>query len=394
MSRRDSHPDKRTAPRMTEWMAQAVRLARSGLGATYPNPCVGAVVAKGGRVLGTARSRPTGGAHAETQALAEAGRAARGATLVVTLEPCCHHGRTPPCTDAIVAAGIRTVVVGVEDPAPHVAGQGLDALRRAGVQVVVGVGAAACEAVHEHYLHHVRVGLPFVSLKAATSIDGRIATASGDSKWITSEASRRYGHRLRAWHHAIAVGARTVLADDPGLDVRLVRGVDPQVVVFDGRLRLATAPAARVLRPGTLVLHTERASRSARARVAKTGATLVSVADAGDGRVELVAALRELGRREIRSLLVEGGGRLLGAFVAAGAWQRAFVFQAPRLLGEGLPMVAGVGWSTVDEAPRLRVEARRRLGPDLLTVLTPEDAVTGGPSPGPDRLVDPRADVR
>jgi diaminohydroxyphosphoribosylaminopyrimidine deaminase/5-amino-6-(5-phosphoribosylamino)uracil reductase len=354
-------------------MRQAVLHARAGLGATYPNPCVGAVVAKGERVLGSARSRPTGGAHAETQAIAKAGPAARGATLVVTLEPCCHHGRTPPCTEAIVAAGIRTVVVGVRDPAGHVDGKGLRALRRAGLEVIEGVEAAACRAVHEHYLHHVTHGLPFVTLKVATSLDGRIATASGDSKWITGPVARRHGHRLRAQHHAIAVGAHTAALDDPGLDVRLVRGVDPVVVIFDGRLRLGArdAPPVRVLRPGTLVLHTERASASARARVAKTGATLVPVAELGSGLVDIAAALRELGRREIRSLLVEGGGRLHGAFVAAAAWQRAFLYQAPRLLGDGRPMLAGVGWPTVADAPRVHVEARRSLGSDLLTVVVP-----------------------
>lgn len=359
-----------------ELMRQAVRMAASGLGATYPNPCVGAVVAKGGRVLGSARSRPTGGAHAETQALAQAGASARGATLVVTLEPCCHHGRTPPCTDAIVAAGIRTVVVGVRDPARHVNGKGMDALVRAGVEVVEGVEHEACLAVHEHYLHHVVHGTPFVTLKAATSLDGCIATREGDSKWITGEPARRHGHRLRARHHAIAVGAHTATVDDPGLDVRLVRGVDPIVVLFDGRLRLGGrgAPRLRVLRPGTLVLHTERAPAAARARVAETGATLVPVAEAGEGLVDVPAALRELGRREIRSLLVEGGGRLHGAFVAAGAWQRAFLYQAPRLLGEGRPMIAGVGWPTVEQAPRVHVEARRRLGHDLLTVLVPAPA--------------------
>lgn len=361
-------------------MAHALRLARQGLGATYPNPCVGAVVARGSHVLGAARSQPTGGAHAETQALRQAGAAARGATLVVTLEPCCHHGRTPPCTEAIVAAGIRTVVVGVRDPAAHVAGKGLRALRRAGIEVVVGVGEPGCLAVHEHYLHHARHGTPFVTLKAATSLDGRIATRSGDSKWITGEASRRHGHRLRAQHHAIAVGGRTVWIDDPGLDVRLAAGVDPIVVVFDGRLRLGApgAPTVRVLRPGTLVLHTARASASARARVAKTGAILVPVAESADGRVELRDALRELGRREIRSVLVEGGGQLHGAFVAAGAWQRAFFYQAPRLLGEGLPMLAGVAWPTVAEAPQVQVEQRRRLGPDLLTVVVPGHATVGG----------------
>ncbi|MCB9712635.1 MAG: bifunctional diaminohydroxyphosphoribosylaminopyrimidine deaminase/5-amino-6-(5-phosphoribosylamino)uracil reductase RibD [Myxococcales bacterium] len=357
-------------------MARAVKLARAGLGTTYPNPCVGAVVARGDRVLGAARSGPTGGPHAEVRALARAGAAARGATMVVTLEPCCHQGRTGPCTRAIVEAGIRTVVVGVRDPAPHVDGKGIRALRRAGVEVIVGVGEAECLAVHEHYLHHVRTGRPFVTLKAATSLDGRIATASGDSRWITGEASRRDGHRLRAVHHAIAVGAETARLDDPRLDVRMVRGVDPLPVILDPRLRLGAPAVAppRILRPGTLVLHTERASARARARVASTGATLVPVASDAHGLVDVLAALDELGRRELRSLLVEGGGRLHGAFVAAGAWQRAFLYQAPRLLGDGRSMLSGVGWSTVAEAPVLRVVTRRRLGPDMLTVVEPAPA--------------------
>ncbi len=355
-------------------MQRAVRLARAGLGATYPNPCVGAVVVRRGAVVGAARSRPTGGPHAETQALAKAGAKARGATMVVTLEPCGHTGRTPPCTRAIIEAGIATVVVGIRDPAPHVDGKGIRALRRAGITVVRGLAEEACRAVHEHYLHHTHHGRPFVSLKVATSLDGRIATASGDSRWITGPAARRHGHRLRAQHHAIAVGAETVLLDDPGLDVRLVRGVDPIVIIFDSRLRLGmrSAPPRRVLRPGTWVLHTTRASASARARVAKTGATPIRIAADRSGRVNLGKALDVLGQREIRSLLVEGGGHLHGSLVAAGLWQRAFVFQAPRLLGDGRSALAGVGWSTVAEAPQVHVQARRMLGPDQLTVIVPQ----------------------
>lgn len=358
---------------LQRWMIRAVRLARAGLGSTYPNPCVGAVVAKGDQVLAAARSSPTGGPHAETRALARAGAAARGATMVVTLEPCCHRGRTGPCTQAIIEAGIRTVVVGIRDPAPHVDGKGIRALRRAGLEVVRGIAEDACASVHEHYLHHVRTGRPFVTLKAATSLDGRIATAEGDSRWITGEPSRRDAHRLRATHHAIAVGAETALLDDPGLDVRWVRGVDPLPVVFDSRLRTGAprAPRLRVLRPGTLVLHTPRASVSAQARVARTGATLVPVPDDGAGHIDVGAALAVLGRREIRSLLVEGGGRLHGAFVGAEAWQRAFLYQAPRLLGDGRPVLTGVGWATVAEAPLVRVVTRRRLGPDMLTVIEP-----------------------
>jgi len=355
------------------FMRHALRLARAGLGATYPNPCVGAVVVKRGEVLGAARSRPTGGPHAETQALAKAGSAAAGATMVVTLEPCGHVGRTPPCTRAIIDAGIRTVVIGIRDPASHVDGKGIRALRRAGLTVVVGVAEAECRRVHEHYLHHARSGRPFVSLKAAMSLDGRIATAQGDSRWITGPQARRDGHRLRAQHHAIAVGAETALLDDPGLDVRHVRGVDPIPVVLDGRLRVGArrAPVLGVLRPGTLVLHTAQASASAQARVAKTGATLIVVPDDGTGHIELSAALDVLGQREIRSLLVEGGGRLHGAFVRAGLWQRAFLYQAPLLLGEGRSVVAGIEWSTVAEAPRVEVEARRTLGSDLLTIIVP-----------------------
>jgi len=360
-------------PQHERLMQRAVRLATAGLGSTYPNPCVGAVVVSGGEVVGSARSRPTGGAHAETQALARAGERARGGTLVVTLEPCRHVGRTPPCTRAIIAAGIRTVVVGVRDPAAHVDGKGIRALRRAGIEVVVGVGEVACRRVHEHYLHHARHGIPFVTLKAATSLDGRIATRSGDSRWITGVEARRHGHRLRARHHAIAIGVHTALIDDPRLDVRLVQGVDPLPVVFDGRLRLGGPRVGprRLLRPGTLVLHTAVASASARARVAATGATLVEVAQSLGGRIDLGAALEQLGRREIRSVLVEGGGRLHGTFVGEGRWQRAFLYQAPLLLGEGRPAFAGVEWPTVAEAPRVSVESRRVLGPDLLTVVVP-----------------------
>lgn len=373
--------DRRRA-QLQRLMTRAVRLARSGLGATYPNPCVGAVVARGDTVLGAARSGPTGSAHAETRALARAGSAARGATMVVTLEPCCHQGRTGPCTRAIIEAGIRTVVVGVRDPAPHVDGKGIRRLRRAGLEVVLGVGEAACTEVHEHYLHHVRTGRPFVTFKAATSLDGCIATAAGDSRWITGERSRKDGHRQRAIHHAIAIGAETALLDDPQLSVRHVRGVDPVPVVFDPRLRTGgpRAPRLRILRPGTLVLHTAAASAAARGRVGRTGATLVAVSDDGTGRIHIPTALEVLGALEVRSLLVEGGGRLIGALVAASAWQRGLLYQAPRILGAGRRVVAGVQWPTVAEAPSLRVVTRRRLGPDMLTVIEPTPS-----SPGPAR---------
>ncbi len=355
-----------------ELMARAVRLAARGLGATYPNPSVGAIVVKNGEIVGSGRSAPTGGPHAEVLALRRAGAAARGSTLYVTLEPCCHEGRTGPCTRAIIEAGVRRVVVGITDPAPHASGRGFRILRRAGIEMVRGVEARACAAVHEHYLHHARHGIPFVTLKAACSLDGRIAMPGGHSKWITGARARAEGHRLRALHHAVAVGVNTVLLDDPRLDVRAVRGVDPIPVVFDTRLRSARArPTPAVLRSGALVLHTNLASASARRRIAKTGAEPVEIAADRHGRVSITAALRVLGRREIRSLLVEGGGGLLGAFVEQAAWQRFCLFHAPRLLGEGRPVLAGVSWPRVDAAPRVEVEAHRRVGEDFLTVVRP-----------------------
>ena len=356
-----------------KWMHEALRLARSGTGATYPNPCVGAVVVQRGRLVAKARSDVTGGPHAEVRALEQAKEAARGAILYVTLEPCAHHGRTPPCVDAIVEAGIARVVVAIADPAVHVDGSGIRRLRRRKVEVSVGLLGERAREVHAHYLHHVEHGSPFVTLKVACSIDGRIATKGGDSKWITSEPARRSAHRLRARHHAIAVGAATVLRDDPRLDVRLARGVSPEPVVFDPRLRVATAEeAAKLLRPGVLFLHTAAASKRARAALARVGAEGLELPAEPGGGIEIGAALRELGRRSVRSIMVEGGGRLLGAFVREAAWQELWVYRAPLLLGEGRPAFAGAEWSRVADAPRLRTIRRRSIGVDHLTVYAPE----------------------
>lgn len=353
-------------------MGLAVALARAGTGATYPNPCVGAIVVQGERVVGAGRSAPTGGAHAEVQALQMAGAAARGATVYVTLEPCSHHGRTPPCTGALIAAGVGEVVVGVRDPASHAAGRGLDLLRAAGLRVREGVLAGACASAHEHYLHHEATRLPFVTLKVASSLDGQIAAGSGDSKWITGEPARRVGHWLRARHHAIAVGADTLLRDDPQLSVRMVPGVDPVPVVFDSGLRCAAAAQRpRLLRPGTLVLHTARATDAARRAIDGLGATRIEVDGDVDGRVDVRAALRALGALPVRSLLVEGGGHLIASFVAAAAWRRWYWFHAPVILGEGRPATPGLRLATVAEAARLVPLLRTPVGVDGLTVLGP-----------------------
>ncbi len=276
-----------------------------------------------------------------------------------------------------MTAGLTRVVVGLRDPAAHASGKGLAQLRRAGIEVVLAPLGAA-HSVHEHYLHHVRTAVPFVTLKAAVGIDGRIAVHTGDSKWITGEPARRDGHRLRAQHHAIAVGVGTVISDDPGLDVRLVRGVSPIAVVFDTRLR-SVGPKLRraILRPGTLVLHGADAPARAVARVRATGAEPIVIATDRHGRVDVADALAELGRREIRSLLVEGGGTLHGAFVRAGAWQRWVVYVAPRILGQGPALCDGVEWPRVADAPRLLRESVGRLGDDLRCDYVPRPQARG-----------------
>lgn len=356
-------------------MALAVRLASEGLGATYPNPSVGAVVvAPDGSVVGSGRTAPTGGPHAEVRALQEAGTRARGASLYVTLEPCCHVGRTGPCTTAIIDAGIARVVVGVNDPAGHVDGGGIARLREVGIRVDVGVLASNCTQVHEHYLFHVEKGRPFVTLKAAASLDGRIATRTGASRWITGEPARTEVHRLRAEHHAVAVGLGTVLADDPHLDVRHVEGVAPRPIVFDTHLRLGSGEHRPFLmREGTLVVHGDTAPREARERLEDWGVELLAVEREGNPeRVSLLPALELLGRRDIRSLLVEGGGELLAAFVRQGCWQRWFYFVAPCLLGsDARPVLPSAGPETMAGVPRLCGGEARRVGEDLLWILEP-----------------------
>ena len=295
--------------------------------------------------------------------------------MYITLEPCSHQGRTPPCTDALIAAGVAEVAFGVLDPAGHAAGRGRALLEAAGIRVREGVCLALCAGVHEHYLHHERCRRPFVTLKAATSLDGRIAASGGDSKWITGEPARRVGHWLRARHHAIAVGADTVLRDDPRLDVRLVRGVDPLPVIVDSRLRTAEAsPWRQALRPGAIVLHTDHAPEDRRRRLLDAGVQLVTVEADERGRVAIVHALAALGRLPIRSMLVEGGGHLLASFVAAAAWERWYWFQAPRLLGDGAPVLPGLSWPSVAQSPRLWIELRSRVGGDDLLVLQPESS--------------------
>ena len=347
-------------------MRLALRLGRRGLGYTSPNPPVGAVLVANGSVVGRGYHRQAGLPHAEVEALRQAGERARGAALYVTLEPCAHHGRTPPCTDAVIAAGVRRVVIGTRDPNPTVPGKGLERLRAAGIIVSTGVLHPACEALIAAFRKHVTTGLPFVTLKLAASLDGRIATASGDSKWITGEDSRRFVHRLRAEHDAVLVGAGTVMQDNPDLTCRLRghgrSGRNPIRIILDGRLRLPLG--ARVLTntqtAATLVIAGRGVSATKVRRLEACGAEVLCL-PAKAGQIALSEVLRALGGRGIMSVLIEGGARVAAAAVAEHMVDRLLFFYAPKLIGgDGRPMLGPLGVSRLRQAAQFgRVQVKR-----------------------------------
>jgi diaminohydroxyphosphoribosylaminopyrimidine deaminase/5-amino-6-(5-phosphoribosylamino)uracil reductase len=350
------------------WMGLALDMARRGAGRTAPNPMVGAVIVRDGEVLAEGFTQPPGQAHAEPHALGQIGAKAAGATMYVTLEPCCHWGRTPPCTDAILASGLRRVVVGTVDPFPLVAGKGIARLREAGVEVTVGVREGECRRVNLGFLRGLAGGLPEVTLKAATTLDGRIAADDGASRWITGPAAREDGHRLRDTHDAVLVGIGTVLADNPALTTRLRGGRDAIPVVLDTELRI---PAdARVLHGAqrAVVLCAEDAKpRDLRADVLRV--------PRGPGGLDVRAALRALAARGLHRVLAEGGGRVHRALLDADAVDRVELYVNARVLGGARGVFAGPGYTLAD-APSFRFVAARPLGDDLHVTL--ERSTDGG----------------
>jgi diaminohydroxyphosphoribosylaminopyrimidine deaminase/5-amino-6-(5-phosphoribosylamino)uracil reductase len=365
----DSASDRRLG---LDAMRAALALARRGLGAVWPNPAVGCVIVKNGRVVGRGWTQPGGRPHGETEALRRAGEAARGAVAYVSLEPCCHWGRTPPCVDALVTAGVRRVVVALEDPDPRVAGEGLRRLRAAGLDVEVGLCAAEAAEVNAGFLSRLRLGRPLVTLKFATSLDGRIATASGESQWITGPPARERAHALRASHDAIMVGTGTVIADDPQLTCRLP-GLDhrsPVRVVIDRHLRIP--PAARLIadarRIPTWVLTLRSADPARRATFLANRITLIDVDPDREGQVDLAAALKALGEHGITRLLVEGGAGLVAAFLRARLVDRLVWVHAPLVIGgEGVPAIAGLDLAALADARAFERLSTETIGDDVLT---------------------------
>ncbi|MEL7466551.1 MAG: bifunctional diaminohydroxyphosphoribosylaminopyrimidine deaminase/5-amino-6-(5-phosphoribosylamino)uracil reductase RibD [Pseudomonadota bacterium] len=348
------------------WMRAAIALGRRGLGRVWPNPAVGCVIVKDGRLLGRGWTQPGGRPHAEAMALAQAGDAAQGATAYVSLEPCAHHGKTPPCADALVAAGIARVVSPMKDPDPRVAGKGFAMLRAGGVAVDTGLMAAEAEAANEGFLMRQRVGRPWLTLKLAATLDGRIATASGESRWITGPEARARVHLMRASHDAVLVGAGTARADDPMLNVRLpgfenhrpVRiALDPDLTLFaDSRLAASVddAPVWRVHGPGA---------------EAVTWGEAIEVGRNAGGALDIAEMLTALGARGLTRVFCEGGGRLAASLIAADLVDELIWMSAGGAIGaDGAPAFGALGLGALADLKRFDLVGSSPLGPDLMSV--------------------------
>lgn len=359
------------APKVDEhWMRRALELARQGRWTTAPNPNVGAVVVRAGECAGEGWHRAAGEAHAEVHALRAAGEKARGATLYVTLEPCCHTGRTGPCTERVLEAGVARVVVGLLDPDPRVLGRGMDILREAGVTVDLASEELRreCALANLFFLRAVRTGLPFVTMKYAATLDGKIATRTGHSQWITGPEARHWVHEQRALHQAVLVGVGTVLADDPRLDVRLERpSRQPLRVVADSLAR--TPPAARMFATagGPILIAVTPAAPPERVAELRAKAEVVVLPER-EGRVDLCALCAELVRRQVQSVLLEGGGALNGAMLEGGLVNKVAAFLAPLLIGGSAAPgpLGGLGAERLEQGWELEEVESRRVGKDWL----------------------------
>jgi diaminohydroxyphosphoribosylaminopyrimidine deaminase/5-amino-6-(5-phosphoribosylamino)uracil reductase len=344
------------------------RLAIKAAGRTSPNPMVGAVLVRGGRIIATGYHKAAGTDHAEIVALKRAGKMARGATLYINLEPCSHFGRTPPCSRALIRAGVKSVIAGMRDPNPLVSGRGFRDLRRAGVAVYTGLLEEECRALNEAFIKLVSKGLPFVILKLAASLDGKIATLTGDSQWISGEESRRLVHRLRNQVDAVLVGSGTVIADNPQLTCRVAGGRNPRRVVLDRRLRVSSA--ARLFHlpdPEKTLVLTGRRAGAPHVRALQAGGATVSRLVERNGRIPWSAILKELARRGIQSVMIEGGAATAAAALREKAVDKILFFYAPKLIGgDGRAMIGELGTRAVRQALQVRRLECAKSGDDVI----------------------------
>ncbi|HAR98892.1 MAG TPA: bifunctional diaminohydroxyphosphoribosylaminopyrimidine deaminase/5-amino-6-(5-phosphoribosylamino)uracil reductase RibD [Syntrophus sp. (in: bacteria)] len=356
------------------YMRRALRLARGGERRVSPNPMVGAVIVKNGRIIGEGFHACCGENHAEVNAIERAVEDPSGAQFYVTLEPCCHQGRTPPCVERLIAIRPARVIVGTTDPNPLVSGRGIAALEAHGIETKVGVLEASCLALNERFFTFMRTGRPFVTLKFAQTLDGRIATRTGHSRWISSPPSLRFAHELRSTHDAILVGVGTVINDDPELTVRHVRGRNPLRVILDSTLRVP--PSSRVLSARgdarTLIATLGDADPEKRRRLERAGVEVLTVPPDGTGRVSLPHLLGLLGERRISSVLIEGGAEVITRVLAARLADRLVVVVAPKIIGRGTEAVGDLGLDRMDQALLLTPRRLRRRGRDTIFEFTVE----------------------
>lgn len=355
------------------YMKRAIALARKGLGRTSPNPAVGCVIVKEGRVIGEGWHNKAGQPHAEINALAMAGDAAKGSDVYVTLEPCCHTGQTPPCSDALIKAGIKRIIAGMSDPNPRVNGGGLRALEQAGIETCCGVLEDECRAINRPFIKMITTGLPYVIFKSAMTMDGHIATVTGDSRWISCEESRKYVHRMRANCDAIIVGVDTIIADNPQLTVRHVRGRNPIRIIVDTTLR---TPESVYVLEGKMARKTIIATTETNPRVhlryLQQGATII-VCEKENGMVCIKDLLRNLAKTGIQSVLLEGGSRLAGSMLQNGLIDEFVFFYAPKIIGSnGFSPFSLEGIHTMQDVMRLTIGDLKRCGDDVLVQAWPE----------------------
>jgi diaminohydroxyphosphoribosylaminopyrimidine deaminase / 5-amino-6-(5-phosphoribosylamino)uracil reductase len=355
------------------YMKRALKLARKGIGTTSPNPAVGCVIVRDGRIVGEGWHRKAGTPHAEVHALGMAGPAARGADVYVTLEPCCHTGKTPPCSDALIKAGVRRVVAGMSDPNPRVSGGGLAALTSAGIQVACGVLEDECRELNRAFIKQITTGLPYVTFKCAMTLDGKIATVTGDSRWISCDASRKEVHRMRARMDAVMVGVDTVITDNPELTVRHVRGRNPLRIVVDSNLRTpgGVKLMSSRLASNTIIATTET-DRITHLPFLQKGATIL-VCEGEDGRVSLTDLMKMLGQRGVQSILLEGGSRLAGEMLRHNLIDELVIFIAPKIIGsDGFSPLSLQGLGSMEQAVKLNFINVKRSGADIIVHARPE----------------------
>ena len=350
------------------FMREAIRLARKGIGKTSPNPVVGAVIVKNGKVIGRGYHKKCGDWHAEIYAIKDSNGDVKGATAYITLEPCCHYGKTPPCVDTLIKEKIGRVLVGTLDPNPSVNSKGIKTLKSKGIKVDIGILEDECRELNEHYFKFIKSGIPYVTIKYAQTLDGRIATKTGNSQWISSEALRKYVHRLRAVNDCIMVGVGTVIADDPQLTVRYAKGHNPLRVVVDSKLRIPVKSS--VLRDNnshlTIIATTSKAPSRKVTAVKNLGAEVLVVKKDKNGGVSLRGLLRELGKRGITSVIVEGGSEIVTSLLKANLVDKMMILTAPKIMGKGVEAIGDLGVCKIKDTIKFSSFKTMRKGDDFV----------------------------